>query len=559
MGVKLLPAVQPKAGGHAAIYDTPGYRRLRGLITWCVDHRGRVALATLSAFLLAGVGMIFVDKQFFPSSDRPELLIEVALPHGSAFAGTERTVERIERALAAEPETQAVSSYVGAGAPRFFLSLNPELPNPAFARLVVMTADAEARARLRAKMEAKMAAGAFPEARVRVTQLLFGPPVPYPVAFRVMGPDRAELRRIADRVRAAMEAEPALRGVNLDSGERAPTLRLRFDLDRLRLIGLTPQDAGVQLQSLLSGAPVTQLREGIRTVDVVAQAVANERRNLADVDSLTLTTSDGRSIPLAQVARLVPSAEEPVLNRRSRTAHITVRADVVEGVQPPDATAAVLPRLEAIKASLPADYRIETSGSVEESAKANAALAAIFPTMIVLMLTVIMLQVRSFGIMFMTFLTAPLGLIGAAPTLLLFGQPFGFNAILGLIGLAGILMRNTLILVEQIRTERAAGLDDYHAVIEATVRRSRPVMLTALAAVLAFTPLTLSSFWGPLAYVLIGGTLVGTVLTLLFLPALYALWFRVGGSSTRSVQTGRRTSLTQWLQGRIRGARPRPA
>jgi multidrug efflux pump subunit AcrB len=356
-----------------------------------------------------------------------------------------------------------------------------------------------------------------------------------------------------------MEAEPALRGVNLDSGERAPTLRLRFDLDRLRLIGLTPQDAGVQLQSLLSGAPVTQLREGIRTVDVVAQAVANERRNLADVDSLTLTTSDGRSIPLAQVARLVPSAEEPVLNRRSRTAHITVRADVVEGVQPPDATAAVLPRLEAIKASLPADYRIETSGSVEESAKANAALAAIFPTMIVLMLTVIMLQVRSFGIMFMTFLTAPLGLIGAAPTLLLFGQPFGFNAILGLIGLAGILMRNTLILVEQIRTERAAGLDDYHAVIEATVRRSRPVMLTALAAVLAFTPLTLSSFWGPLAYVLIGGTLVGTVLTLLFLPALYALWFRVGGSSTRSVQTGRRTSLTQWLQGRIRGARPRPA
>jgi multidrug efflux pump subunit AcrB len=394
---------------------------------------------------------------------------------------------------------------------------------------------------------------------VRVTQLLFGPPVPYPVAFRVMGPDRAELRRIADRVWAAMEAEPVLRGINLDSGERAPTLRLRFDLDRLRLIGLTPQDAGVQLQSLLSGAPVTQVREGIRTVDVVAQAVANERRNLADIDSLTLTTADSRSIPLSQVARLVPSAEEPVLNRRNRTAHITVRADVVEGVQPPDATAAVLPRLEAIKASLPPDYRVETSGSVEESAKANVALAAIFPIMIVLMLTVIMLQVRSFGIMFMTFLTAPLGLIGAAPTLLLFGQPFGFNAILGLIGLAGILMRNTLILVEQIRTERAAGLDDYHAVIEATVRRSRPVMLTALAAVLAFTPLTFSSFWGPLAYVLIGGTLVGTVLTLLFLPALYALWFRVDGAGTRSGRTGGRTTLTAWVRGRMRGARPRPA
>jgi multidrug efflux pump subunit AcrB len=457
----------------------------------------------------------------------------------------------MERVLASEPEAQAVSSYVGAGAPRFFLSLNPELPNPAFARLVVMTADAEARDRLRDKMKMWVASGAFPEARVRVTQLLFGPPVPFPVAFRVTGPDRTELRRIADRVRVAMEQEPVLREVNLDSGERAPSLRLKFDLDRLRLIGLTPQDAGIQLQSLLSGAPVTQVREGIRTVEVVARAVQPERRNLDDLDSLTLTTSDGRSVPLAQVARLVPSAEEPVLNRRSRVPHITVRADVVEGVQPPDATAAVLPRLEGIKASLPDGYRIETSGSVEESAKANVALAAIFPVMIVLMLTVIMLQVRSFGLMFMTFLTAPLGLIGAAPTLLLFGQPFGFNAILGLIGLAGILMRNTLILVEQIRTEQLTGLSDYDAIIEATVRRSRPVMLTALAAVLAFTPLTLSSFWGPLAYVLIGGTLVGTVLTLLFLPALYALWFRVPGvkQDNRANLGGSRRAITAWLRG----------
>jgi multidrug efflux pump subunit AcrB len=533
MGVKLLPAITPKAGGHEAIYRTPGYARLRTVITWCVDHKRKVALATLGAFLLAAIGMIFVDKQFFPSSDRPELLIEVNLPQGSTFGATERVVARMERVLAAEPEAQAVSSYVGAGAPRFFLSLNPELPNPAFARVVVMTADAEARDRLRDKMAARIAAGGFPEARVRVTQLLFGPPVPFPVAFRVMGPDRGELRRIAARVREAMEQEPALQGVNVDSGERAPSLRLQFDLHRLRLIGLTPQDAGSQLQSLLSGAPVTQVREGIRTVEVVARAVEPERRNLDDLDSLTLTTSDGRSLPLAQVARLVPDAEDPVLNRRNRVAHITVRADVAQGVQPPDATAAVLPRLDGIKASLPSGYRIETSGSVEESAKANVALAAIFPVMIVLMLTVIMLQVRSFGLMFMTFLTAPLGLIGAAPTLLLFGQPFGFNAILGLIGLAGILMRNTLILVEQIRTERAAGVGDYDAIIEATVRRSRPVMLTALAAVLAFTPLTLSSFWGPLAYVLIGGTLVGTVLTLFFLPALYALWFRLSASEGR--------------------------
>jgi multidrug efflux pump subunit AcrB len=326
MGVKLLPAIAPNPGGHEAIYHTPGYERLRTVITWCVDHKRKVALATFGAFLLAAVGMAFVDKQFFPSSERPELLIEVNLPQGSTFAATERVVERMERVLKSESEANAVSSYVGAGAPRFFLSLNPELPNPAFARLVVMTDDADARDRLRDKMTARIAGGAFPEARVRVTQLLFGPPVPFPVAFRVMGPDRGELRRIADRVREAMEQEPALRGVNVDSGERAPSLRLKFDLDRLRLIGLTPQDAGLQLQSLLSGAPVTQVREGIRTVDVVARAVGPERRNLDDLDSLTLTTSDGRSIPLAQVARLVPDAEEPVLNRRNRVPHITVRA-----------------------------------------------------------------------------------------------------------------------------------------------------------------------------------------------------------------------------------------
>jgi multidrug efflux pump subunit AcrB len=342
-----------------------------------------------------------------------------------------------------------------------------------------------------------------------------------------MGPERVELRRIAEQVRATMEQEPSLRDVNLDSGERAPSVHLRFDLDRLRSIGLTPQDAGLQLQSLLSRASVTQVREDIRTVEVLARAVPAERRNLDDLDSITLTTSEGRSVPLAQVAILVPSVEEPVLNRRSRVPYIAVRADVVAGVQPPDGTAAVLSRIDEIAASLPAGYRIETAGSVEESGKANVALAAILPIMIVLMLTVIMLQVRSFGIMFMVFLTAPLGLIGAAPTLLLFGQPFGFNAILGLIGLAGILMRNTLILVEQIRTERAAGISDYQAIVEATVRRSRPVLLTAAAAIFAFVPLTLSSFWGPFAYVLIGGTPVGTVLTLLFLPSLYALWFKV--------------------------------
>jgi multidrug efflux pump subunit AcrB len=471
--------------------------------------------------------MAVVEKQFFPSSDRPELLLEVYMPKGSAFGATERVVERLERALAATPEARSVSSYVGGGAPRFFLSLNPESLDPSFAKIVVMTDDASARRQLAERMERIVATGVFPEARVRVTWLAFGPPVPFPVNFRIVGPERNTLRQIADQVRTVMEAEPKVKGVDMDAGERAPAVRLVFDADRLRLLGLTRQDAATQTQTLLSGATVTQVREGIRTVDVVARATGAQRSALSDLDSITLTNADGRSVPLAQVARLMPTFEEPVLRRRSREPYITVRGDVVPGVQAPEATAAILPKLEAIKAGLPPGYRIDTGGSVEESEKANGALAALFPVMILLMLAVIMAQVRSFKLMTLVFVTAPLGLIGAVPALLLFGQPFGFVAILGLIGLGGILMRNTLILVEQIKTELAGGLDPYHAIIEATVHRSRAVLLTALAAVLAFAPLTLSSFWGPLAYVLIGGTTVGTVLTLLVLPALYALWFGV--------------------------------
>jgi multidrug efflux pump subunit AcrB len=315
LGVKLLPEITPRPGGHAAIYDTPRYRQLRRLITWSVDHKRRVAAAVVGLFLLAGVGMGAVEKQFFPASERPELLLEVYMPQGTAFGATEKVVERLERLVRAEPEAELVTSYVGAGAPRFFLSLNPELPNPAFAKVVVLTPDDRARDRLKLKLRAKIADGAFPEARVRVTQLLFGPPVPFPVNFRVMGPDRTELARIAAEVRAIVEREPKVTGVHVDTGERAPSLRLAFDQERLRLIGLTPQDAGQQLQALLSGAPVTQVREDLRTVEVVARAVDAERRELADIDSLTLTTADGRSVPLSQVARLVPRPESPVLNR----------------------------------------------------------------------------------------------------------------------------------------------------------------------------------------------------------------------------------------------------
>ncbi len=382
-----------------------------------------------------------------------------------------------------------------------------------------------------------IAEGKFTEARVRVTQFLFGPVVPFPVLFRVVGPDLDQVRAIAEQVRLIVEENPDMRAVHLDWGNRTPTLHLTLDQERLRQVGLNPEDAASQLQGLLNGAPSTQVREGLRSVEVLIRSPLDERKRLKDIGNLTLTTNSGATVPLSQVTKLETRMEDAILKRYNREPFIAVQGDVREGVQPPDVTKAILPTLAELKASLPPGYHIDTGGSVEESAKADAALAKLFPLMIIMMLIVIMLQVRSFATMWMVFATAPLGLVGAVPTLLIFNQPFGFNAILGLIGLAGILMRNTLILVDQIRHDLDTGLSPYEAVIESTVRRARPVLLTAGAAMLAFIPLTHSSFWGPLAYVLIGGVGVGTILTLLFLPALYSLWFNVKRKETISSLT----------------------
>ncbi|KRB40956.1 efflux RND transporter permease subunit [Phenylobacterium sp. Root700] len=526
LGVKLLPAIKPVPGGHDAIYATARYARLRSWIAGSVALRGPVSIAVLTALMIAGALLaVVVPKQFFPMSDRPEVLVEVSLPKGTSITATQAVVERIEADLRKLPEARSIDSYIGAGAPRFFMSLNPELPDPAFAKLIVLTDDHKARDALSHALAKRINAGAYPEARVRVNTLLFGPPVPYPVAFRVSGPDPERLRILAAQAADIVRADPRTRDVNLDWGERAPVVRLVFDEDRLRQIGLSPASVSRQVSALISGATVSQMRSGDRTVNVVVRAAADERAGLAGLENMTITTADGRSVPLSGVARLTPQFEDPILLRRDRQPTITVRADIVPGVQPPVVTAAILKQMGEFTAALPPGYKMATGGSVEESAKANAALAPIFPLMIVLMLTVIMVQTRSFKMTGLVFATAPLGLIGAVPALLITGTSFGFNAILGLIGLAGILMRNTLILVDQIEAERAHGLSQTDAVIEATVRRARPVLLTAVAAVLAFLPLTLSSFWGALAVVLIGGTLVGTALTLLFLPALYALWF----------------------------------
>lgn len=527
LGVKLLPNIPAKAHGHESIYGTKNYERFRRLIRFCVDRKWLTLGITAGLFAVSVLGMSLVKKQFFPNSDRTELTLEINLPAGSAFSTTERTVRRIEQAMAAFPEAKHVASYIGQGAPRFFMSLNSELPNAAFAQMVINTENPKQRDILKAKIRGLVAEGRFSEARVRVTQFVFGPPVPYPVLFRVSGDDLNEIRRIADDVRQVMSKNPHLRDVHLDWGEKTPVLHLAFDEERLHLVGLNPQSAALQLQAILQGATVSQVRSGNRTVDVQVRSPKLERDGLDAIGDVVVRNDQGHSIPLRQIARMETRMEDAVLKRYNRELYIAVQGDVIDGVQPPDVTAEVLPELAAIKAHLPAAYRIDTGGSVEESAKANKALVLLFPVMILATLALIMFQVRSFSAMFMAFATGPLGLVGAVPTLLLFDQPFGFNAILGLIGLSGFLIRNTLILVDQIQHDKAAGLSDYEAIIESTVRRARPVVLTAVAAMLAFIPLTHSSFWGSLAYVLIGGVGAGTVLTLLFLPALYATWFKV--------------------------------
>ncbi|HVJ35947.1 MAG TPA: efflux RND transporter permease subunit [Terriglobia bacterium] len=527
LGVKLLPRIKPIQGGHAAIYNTPRYNAFRGLVRWSVNHKFLIAGTVLAVFLLAGFGMGFVKQQFFPNSDRPELLVEVQEPEGTSIETTSKTAATVETWLKQQPEAKIVTSYIGQGAPRFFLSYNPELPDPSFAKIIILTPSDKDRERLKLRLRQEVANGMAPEAKIRVTQLVFGPYSPFPVAFRVMGPDIAKVRDIATDVKKVMEQNPHMLQVNQDWGGRVPNIYFSLDQDRLRLIGLNPTQAAQQLQFLLNGAHITQVREDIRTVDVMARSAGPERLDPGRLGDLTLTSEDGRLVPLSQIGHVEFRSEDPILRRRDRTPTITVRGDIDESLQPPQVSMEVQQALQPLIAQLPDGYRIEMGGSIEEAKKANDALAPIFPIMIVLTLLVIIFQVRSLSAMAMVVLTAPLGLVGTVPILLLSHQPFGFNAILGLIGLSGILMRNTLILIGQIHTNQEEGMGAYQAVVEATVQRARPVVLTALAAVLAFIPLTQSVFWGSMAYTLIGGTAVGTVLILVFLPALYSIWFRV--------------------------------
>lgn len=528
LGVKMLPDFKKIEGGHTAIYDTPRYNRFRQILERVIARKWIVAGSVIGLFVLAVGGMALVKKQFFPISDRPEVLVEVQMPYGTSITQTSAATAKVEAWLSKQHEAKIVTSYIGQGAPRFYFSMGPELPDPAFAKIVVRTDNQEEREALKHRLRQAISNGLATEAQLRVTQLVFGPYSPYPVAYRVSGPDPEKLRVIAAQVQQVMNASPMMRTVNTDWGTRVPALHFTLEQDRLQAVGLTSSSVAQQLQFLLTGIPITSVREDIRTVQVVARSAGDIRLDPAKIRDFTLTGANGQRIPLAQIGKIEVRMEEPVIRRRDRVPTMTVRGDIAEGLQPPDVSTAITKQLQSVIKDLPKGYQIVEAGSIEESGKATKAMLPIFPIMLAMTLLIIILQVRSIAAMIMVFLTSPLGLIGVVPTLLLFQQPFGINALVGLIALSGILMRNTLILIGQIQQNKEAGLDPLNAVVEATVQRARPVILTALAAILAFIPLTHSVFWGTLAYTLIGGTLAGTILTLVFLPAMYSIWFKIG-------------------------------
>jgi multidrug efflux pump len=526
LGLKLLPHVKVHHGDPNAIYHTPMYERLRAAVGWCVRHRVWVVGATAIAFGISLVGFTHVPQQFFPTSERNELFVQFRMPEGSTLGATAAAAKKVEQLIAGDDDAATSTTYIGQGPPRFWLGLNPALPNEAYAEMVIVAKDVQARERLKAKVDTAVAKGAVPESRVRTDRFAFGPPVGFPVQFRVIGTDPETVRSIAYQVRDIMRANHDTIDTQLDWDGQMPSVKLVLDQDRVRALGLEPQTVSQSLQALVTGYPVTTVRDRTEKVGVVARAIASQRGELGSIGDLTIMARNGVPVPVSQVARIERGFEDAISWRRNRDLTMTVRGDIRDGVQAPDVSKRIWADLAGLRAKLPVGYRLEMGGSIEESAKANTALFAIFPAMLVVMLLILMLQLQSFSRLTLTLLTAPLGLIGATAALLMSGMPFGFVTLLGLIALAGMIIRNTVILVDQIEHDVAAGSTRGVAIIEATVRRARPVVLTALAAILAMIPLSRSGFWGSMAVAIMGGLLVATVLTILFLPALYALWFR---------------------------------
>ena len=537
LGTLLLKAKPvPPSGDHHEHFDTPFYRTFRRMVDWCVEHRWITIGATLLTFALGIAGMGKVQQQFFPDSSRPEIMVDVWFPEGTSFAANEGVTKRVEQRLRSEAGVTAVSTWVGSGVPRFYLPLDQVFPQTNVSQFIVLPQDLKVRETLRVKLPALLAQE-FPEVRGRVKLLPNGPPVPYPVQFRVVGTDPIALRERADEVKAVMRASPNTRGVNDNWNESVKVLRLEVDQSKARALGVTSQSIAQASKTILSGTNVGQYREGDKLIDIVLRQPLDERNAITDIGNAYLPTASGKSIPLTQIAKPVFSWEPGVMWRENRDYAITVQGDIVEGLQGATVTSELLPQLKALEKKWPLGYSIQVAGAVEESSKGSSSISAGIPIMLFITFTLLMLQLHSFSRAMLVFLTGPLGIAGVAGALLLLGRPFGFVALLGVIALMGMIQRNSVILIDQIEQDRARGVPTWDAIVESAVRRLRPIVLTAAAAVLAMIPLSRSVFWGPMAVAIMGGLIVATVLTLLALPAMYAAWFRVKREAGGSVMT----------------------
>ncbi|MFN3363748.1 MAG: efflux RND transporter permease subunit [Allorhizobium sp.] len=512
------------AGSHHDAFDTRFYRRLRATVSWAVEHRIIVIVSTLAIFAVSLWSFQFIPKNFFPQSSRPEILVDMWLPEGTSIKEVEAEARRLEAQLLTDPDQRFVATYVGEGAPRFFLPLDQQLRNPNYAQLLVMARDEDARERLITKLRMKLAED-FPSVRGKVDRLFLGPPTGWAVQMRVSGPERDEVRRIADQVKARFNQNPILQAVHDDWLEPVPAMTLVVDQDRARALGVSSQRLRQMLQATMSGAPLADVRAGEETISIVAREPEESRRLLTAVNSIYVPTDLGAFIPLSQIAKVMPTLEQGIEWRRNRLPTITVRATLPDGVQSNDVTLKMFDEMQSLRDSLPAGYAIEIQGGAEDSAESQDSIAAKAPIMLLVIVVLLMIQLQHFGKAMLVLATGPLGIIGAAAALLISGAPFGFVAILGVIALLGIIIRNSIILIDQIDQDIAAGMERREAIIGSAVRRFRPIMLTALTAVLALIPISRGIFWGPLAYAMMGGILVATVLTILVLPAAYAFFF----------------------------------
>jgi len=524
----ILLKVKPhsEGGGHHELFDTPGFRKFRAVVNWCVEYRKTTIAATLVIFALGVYGFKFIEKQFFPDSSRPELMVEMWSPEGTAFSQTESQAKKFEEFIRKEPGVASVTTYVGTGSPRFYLPLNQIFPQTNVSQTVVLAKDLHAREELRKKIRDVFKTD-FPEVRGRVQLLPNGPPVPYPVQFRVTGTEVEGVRAIADQVKDIMRANPNAVGVNDNWNESIKVLRLDLDQDKMRALGVTSQTVMRAANTILSGTPIGQFREGIRLIDIQVRQPLDERSTIAVLNDTYIPTNSGRSVPISQLARVHFVWEPGVVWREGREWAITVQSDVVEGVQGPTVSGQINPKLDELRAKLPPGYEIKVKGAASDSSAAEESIAANLPLAVFIIFTLLMLQLHSFSRALLVFLTGPLGVAGAAMALLVMGRPLGFVANLGIIALFGMIIRNSVILVDQIEQDIKAGVPAWDAIVESAVRRCRPIILTAAAAALAMIPLSRSVFWGPMAVAIMGGLILATALTLLFLPALYAAWFRV--------------------------------